>query len=113
MHIEDLPLLVMLREPAHEIPHLAVFLLLAFNAQLFLGPVDRSLRLRVESDRPKENSLFMVAKQVESAFSGEGDANAGIRPIANDVPQAIDVLAALLLYVSKNSLKRGAIRMDV
>jgi hypothetical protein len=55
----------------------------------------------------------MVAKQVESAFTGEGDANAGIRPIANDVPQAIDVLAALLFYVSKNSLKRGVIRMDV
>ena len=37
----------------------------------------------------------------------------GIGSVADDVAQAIDVLAALLFYVSKNSLKRGVIRMDI
>ena len=83
------------------------------KAELLLGPVDGRLGLGIESNRAKQNSLLVVTHEIQATLAGHEDTFTRIGTIADDIAQAVNVLASLLFNICQYCFKSSLVRMNI
>ena len=83
------------------------------QARVAVSGLNGGLGARVEADRLEENRLFVVAEKVEIEVSTLLEALARLRPVPDDIAEAVDRIDPLLLDVLERRLKRDEIGVDV
>src|SRR5262249_25814984 len=114
VHKEEVPFLVLLGEASNEIPELPIFLLrLGLEAQLLPSPIDGHLRLGVESDRAEKDGFFVIAEEVDRKLLRELNARPRVWPIANNVPQTVNLLDPLVPDMLQNGFEGGQVTVNI
>src|SRR6185436_9850471 len=67
----------------------------------------------IESDRPEKHGFLVIAEQVDRKVSGQLNAAARVGAIADNVPEAVDLIDTLPLDVPENALESGEISVDI
>ena len=99
---------------AEKVPALGVVGRVAGGAfQLVAGPEDGPLGAGVEAFGIEQGPLVVIAQQADVALHHQVDALARVRPIADDVPQAVDLGDALLPDIRQHGLERFEIAVDI
>ena len=80
---------------------------------MIAGPIDCTLRARIEIFSDKEQGLFMVAHEHRTAALHQVEAFTGIRTIANYVTETQHAFSALGLHVRQDGFERGQVAVDI
>ena len=97
-----------------EVPPLEYLLGLAVgNLELATSPEDRLLGAAAEAFGIEDGPQIVIAEDHGVELHGAVDAFAGVRPVANDVSQAVDLFDAARLRIGQHRLEGFEVAMNV